>query len=421
MLTAALRPLWRHLIQHHIQLENGLTLLAEHVRTPSISFDLRMRCGSSADPHGARGAAHALEGWLWKGAGGFSARELGEAQDDLGLQRGGGAGFEYTRMSANLLSSDLEAAFALFAKVLLEPHLHAEDLEPLLELSRQDLLSLEDSPPDKLFSELRGRFYSSGHRDPVQGTLESLDNLTPEVVASLRSRHTPQGATLALAGNFDWEEVVRLVQKYFGGWSGEKVALEPVVLAPHFTGHLEQDSHQTHLALQYAGVHPSSSDWYAFILAQNVLSGNSSSRLFAEVREKRGLAYSVFASSELMGPLGFLSAYAGTTPERADETLTVLRSEIENLHLGVSAEELERSRISLLSSLIQSGESARARCGSLGRDFSWFGRTRTLEEVERALREVTLGQVNGFLESYPLKNPSILTLGRVMQDTAVMG
>jgi len=386
-----------------------------------------MRCGSSADPllpggQSSRGAAHALEGWLWKGAGGLSARGLAEAQDDLGLARGGGAGFEHTRLSANLLPDDLESAFALYAKVLLEPHLEGDDLEPLLELSRQDLLSLEDSPPDKLFAELRERFYSSGHRDPVQGTLKSLETLTPETVRTMRTRHTPQGATLALAGTFDWTEVQRLARKYFGGWTGEEVDLEPVVLEPRFEGHLEQDSHQTHLALQYAGVHPRSSNWYAFILAINVLSGNSSSRLFAEVREKRGLAYSVSASSELMGPLGFLSAYAGTTPERAEETLSVLRAEIETLHRGVSADELERSRISLLSSLIQSGESARARCSSLGRDYGWYGRTRTLEEVETALRGVKLEQVNTFLEGHPFENPSILTLGKsaVSRGVAVM-
>jgi predicted Zn-dependent peptidase len=400
------------------QLHNGLTLLGEFLPASSVSFEFRIPCGSSGDT--IPGQAFALENWLYKGAGAYSARGWAAALDSLGAQRIGGAGLEFTRLGATVLPEDLGAALELYADLILRPHLNDPDLTPILELARQDLESLEESPADLLFSELRLRSFSSPHRYAVQGTLESLAVLGatrgPEQVRQARSRHTPNGAIFSIAGNFVWDEVLATLERLFGDWQGSSIAKVPAVVTRPFSDHLEQESHQTHLALQYRGEHPHSPDWYTFSVLVSMLSGGSSSRLFQEVREKRGLAYSVAAEGQRIGQLGLLWVYAGTTFERAAETLAVLRLELEQIqaHLRdqqIGQSELERAKMGLLSGLLQSGESPRSRVASLSQDFAVLGRVRSLAEIETALQNVSLEVLQNYLAQDPLGQPSQLTLG----------
>jgi predicted Zn-dependent peptidase len=404
-------------LQQH-QHQSGLTLLGEFLPASSVSFEFRIPCGSSGDT--VPGQAFALENWLYKGAGAYSARGWAAALDSLGAQRIGGVGLESTRLGATVLPEDVGAALELYADLILRPQLNAADLTPILELARQDLESLEESPADLLFSELRLRSFSSPHRYATQGTLESLEvlggALGPDGVRLARERYTPKGAIFSIAGNFDWDEVVATLERLFADWQGSSVAQIPAVANPPFSDHLEQDSHQTHLALQYRGEHPHSPDWYTFSVLVSMLSGGSSSRLFQEVREKRGLAYNVAASSQRIGQLGVLWVYAGTTPERAAETLAVLRLEVEqlasNLEQNIFGQaELERAKMGLLSSLLQSNESPRSRVSALSQDFAVLGRVRPISEIEAALHRVSLEDLQNYLARDPLGQPSQLTLG----------
>lgn len=399
-------------------MQNGLMLLGERLEASSVSFEFRLPCGSSGDT--IPGQAFALENWLYKGAGAYSARGWAAALDSLGAQRIGGVGLESTRVGATVLPEDVGAALELYADLILRPQLNAADLTPILELARQDLESLEESPADLLFSELRLRSFSSSHRYAAQGNLESLAMLGralgPNIVRQARKRYTPKGAILSIAGNFDWDEVRVTLERLFGDWQGTSVAQIPAVANPPFSDHLEQESHQTHLALQYRGEHPHSPDWYTFSVLVSMLSGGSSSRLFQEVREKRGLAYNVAASSQRIGQLGVLWVYAGTTFERAAETLAVLRLEVEQIsqnirdqHIGQA--ELERAKMGLLSSLLQSNESPRSRVSALSQDFAVLGRVRPISEIEAALHHVSLEHLQNYLARDPLGQPSQLTLG----------
>ncbi|MER3483919.1 MAG: peptidase M16, partial [Meiothermus sp.] len=135
------------------------------------------------------------------------------------------------------------------------------------------------------------------------------------------------------------------------------------------------------------------------------------SRLFTEVREKRGLVYSVYASPNGVKGYSYLSAYAGTMPSRADETLRVLQGEIERLAEGVSEEELERAKIGLRTSLVMGEESARSRVGSITRDLYLIGRVRTLDEIEAEIAAVDTSRINRYLAESPYRNPWIGTLG----------
>jgi predicted Zn-dependent peptidase len=146
-------------------------------------------------------------------------------------------------------------------------------------------------------------------------------------------------------------------------------------------------------------------------MSVQALSGGMSARLFTEVREKRGLVYSVFAAYESLKSLGFTLCYAGTTPERSQETLDVLLAELSRLKEGVAQEEVDRGRTGLLSRLIMSGESTSARASSIASDYYLRGRVRSMDEIRSAIEAVTPDTVGEFLRKTPPANFTVVTLG----------
>jgi predicted Zn-dependent peptidase len=173
---------------------------------------------------------------------------------------------------------------------------------------------------------------------------------------------------------------------------------------------MTQDTSQVQIGIAYQAVEPDAPGWYENALALGALSGGMGARLFTEVREKRGLVYSVAAVSRALRGFGYTLGYAGTTTERADETLQVLLDELRKLSSGISGAEFERSRTGLLSQLIMQGESSGARAGALARDLFLLGAPRSIDDVKTKVESITLEGVNGFLHDYK-PNFTVLTLG----------
>lgn len=400
-----------------VTLSNDLILAVEEQPwNPGVAMQLLLPVGAITDPEGLEGAATLLEGWLWKGAGGRDARALAEAFDDLGVRRGSAAGLEYTMLGASFLAGQLEKVLALYADVLMHPALPEDAFEAVRQVALQELASLEDQPPKKMFTALRRAVFASPHGRNPSGSLEGLQAATPEALrADFARRYGARGTILALAGGVTLERAQAAVEATLGSWRGGEVALPaPVVSQPH-TLRLEQHSAQVQIGLIYPDVSIGHPEFYAARLAAQVLSGGMGARLFVEVREKRGLVYSVYASPNGVKGYSYLSAYAGTTPERAEETLRVLQAEIERLAQGVSAEELERARVGLRTMLVMQEESARSRVASMARDLYLIGRVRSLEEIEAEIAAVDLERINRYLAHNAYRNPWMAVLGPVNQ------
>lgn len=400
-----------------VTLSNGLILAVEEQPwNPGVAMQLLLPVGAITDPEGLEGAATLLEGWLWKGAGGRDARALAEAFDDLGVRRGSAAGLEYTMLGASFLAGQLEKVLALYADVLMHPALPEDAFEAVRQVALQELASLEDQPPKKMFTALRRAVFASPHGRNPSGSLEGLQAATPEALrADFARRYGARGTILALAGGVTLERAQAAVEATLGSWRGGEVALPaPVVSQPH-TLRLEQHSAQVQIGLIYPDVSIGHPEFYAARLAAQVLSGGMGARLFVEVREKRGLVYSVYASPNGVKGYSYLGAYAGTTPERAEETLRVLQAEIERLAQGVSAEELERARVGLRTMLVMQEESARSRVASMARDLYLIGRVRSLEEIEAEIAAVDLERINRYLAHNAYRNPWMAVLGPVNQ------
>ena len=398
---------------HTHTFDNGLELVVQEMAwLPSASFNLLLPLGVVTDPEGAIGSAAVLAEWLDRGAGERDSRTLSDDLDALGVRRGGGAGGESTVLSGSLLADALPEALALYADIVRRPHLSDAEFEPARTVVLQELASLDDSPAQRLFIALSKAYFASPHGRSSYGEADDLKKLTAERVRQDAARRLgPRGAILSVAGGVRFEEVKTLAENLFGAWTGDGVALPEVQVAATHTEHIAAPTSQTQIGASYEALPPGHPDWYKNALSVAVLSKGMGSRLFAEVREKRGLVYSVAALGRAVRGYGYTLAYAGTTPERADETLEVLLGELTRLRDGVSADELERARTGLLSGLVMDGESSGGVASGLARNTFLFGAPRPLETVRAELSAVTLDDLNTYLANRAEPQFTVLTLG----------
>jgi predicted Zn-dependent peptidase len=395
-------------------LPNGLSVVHEAMPwLGSVSFALLLPLGSVNDPKGQEGSASVLTDWLYRGAGELSSQAFSDKLDDLGIRRGGGTGKEFSTFSASLLNRSFAASLELYATMLRQPRLEPDEFEPARLLSQQELASLDDNPTQRLFETLSMRYFASAHGKSSYGTAEGLANLSvASVQQDYQKRISPKGAILSVAGGVSWDDVLKFSEKFFADWQGEVVYQPEVRLNVAHQDHIEQDIAQVQIGVAFEAVAPGKAGWYENALALNVLSGGMGARLFSEVREKRGLVYSVTAVSRAIRNFGYTLGYAGTTPERAEETLKVLLHELSRLSEGVSADELERARTGLLSQLIMQGEYSGARASALAKDTFLLGAPRSMEEIKAALVSISLQDLNGYLSEHYKPQFTVLTLGK---------
>ena len=242
--------------------------------------------------------------------------------------------------------------------------------------------------------------------------MESVGAITLEDINQFyQSNYRPNGLIIACAGKLEWEALKSHIGGLFDDWASQP---EPTIkLAPpeHGNDHIQHESEQTHIAIAYPGVAYSHDDYYLNRGAIGVLSGGMSSRLFTEVREKRGLCYTVFASCNTLKDKGSVLCYSGTTNERAQETLDVVIEELQKLSQGIEEDELRRLKVQIRSGMVMQQESCRGRASSIAGDWFHLGRVRTLDEVTDKINGLTVESINEYLAANPPRNFDIVTLG----------
>ena len=235
----------------------------------------------------------------------------------------------------------------------------------------------------------------------------------------VKNFYVPDQAILSIAGKIDFNEVQNMVDELFGSWQGtvqQELTEQPPAEGHH---HIEHDSSQTQIGIVFPSVPYSHPDYFLARSAIGVLSDGMSSRLFTEVREKRGLCYTVYAMCHTIKDYGCVLAYAGTTTERAQETLDVMLQEIRRLGEGIHDDELQRLKARIKTGLIMQQESSSSRSISMASDWHLLGRVRTLDELSTLLDEINSNSINDYLASNPPKQFKIVTLGQKALDTSL--
>lgn len=399
-------------VQTH-RFENGLTLLVEPMRAvQSAAFALAVPAGVVFEQAGLNGSAAVLCELMVRGAGDLDSRALSDRLDFLGVHRSESVGWHHMSFSGATLAENLLPALEIYADIVRRPHLPEAQFPAVVTGVEQSLRATEDEPRQKVIIELRRRCYDDPWGRPTDGTLSDLPNITLQSVRELFDRSVrPNDAILGIAGNVDFEAVKEVVEATLGDW-------EPGPVVPIVRGsrgpqrdHITTDSNQTHIGLAYDAVPYRDDNYYAAWAAVSVLSGGSSSRLFTEVRERRGLCYSVYATLNSLLEEGRVLAYAGTTPERAQETLNVTIDVIRKLADGIEQNELDRCKAGAKSALIMQQESTGARASSIIRDWFHLRRTVPLDEVHDRIDRLTVADVLRYVREHPPHDFTLLTIG----------
>jgi predicted Zn-dependent peptidase len=407
------------------RLPNGIEMLGQYMPSlSSITFGLQFDAAVVNEPEDKAGLAHLFEYMLFQGTKERDARALNEAFESLGARKGASTGLESAQVWAQIVNTKFDETLALISELVLTSTFPKDELEQMRSIIIQEIRRRDDEPMSRIFELGRANFYQgTALARPLLGTSESIKNLQRYDLRQFwKARYQPNNMLFTIAGKFDWGHVVKRVEELFGGWIGAATPSpdQRPTPAPHVA--LEhQEGKQEHIVLMVPFANYTDPDYYPALMVAEVLGGNMASRLFVEVREKRGLVYSVSASQSANKHIGGLRVYAGTTPEQAHECLQVIVNELRKMeHEGITADELERAKVQLKSETVMRSEGSGARMGAIARSW-WFERkVRTIQEVKEAIEAVTQESILDLLHHHSLVHPlTVAAIGPLSQEELV--
>ncbi|MEW5984055.1 MAG: pitrilysin family protein [Acidobacteriota bacterium] len=400
-------------------LDNGLRILTEsipHVRSVSIGVWLARGSRHEGDTH--PGIAHFVEHMLFKGTEARSAEEIAQTVDSVGGQLDASTGKENASYAIKVLDEHLPLAVDILADILLRPRLAAEDVEREKNVVVEEIKMVEDTPDD-LVHELFIQRYWAGHPlgRPILGTRESVEGLNPDVLRTyFREAYTASNLIVGAAGHLEHAQLRDLLERSFGGIergvpvaAGEPPAGVPSVLAR------SKDLEQSHICLGSTGYRQNHADRYTSLVLNTLLGGSMSSRLFQNVREKRGLAYSVGSGLSSFSDTGLLSIYAGCANERVGEVVEVILGELRSMvDMPVTATELRRAKDNVKGGLLLGLESTWHRASFLARQELYFDRQFSIDDTIAGINAVSVDDVGRVARDLLTRTPlSAVVLGQL--------
>ena len=380
---------------------SGLRVVTERMPgVRSATLGLWVLAGSRDEPPPISGSSHFLEHLLFKGTKTRSARDIAEAFDAVGGEANAFTAKEYTAYYARIRDRDLPMAVEHLADMVRNSVLRPSDFDAEKQVILEEINVHEDTPDDlvhDLFTETLWPGHPLGR--PVLGTKQSIQGATRDQVRRFYRRHyVPGSVVVVAAGNLRHEALLDLVAEHME--PGAVRTQEPVAWNLRAAGHVPAPSgrslvkrrktEQAHICLGTSGLSRTDPDRFAFGVVNAALGGGMSSRLFQEVREKRGLAYSVYSYHSMYAEAGLFCAYAGTTPGRAKEVLAIMRGELEDVASnGLQPEEFERAKGHMRGSLVLSLEDPAGRMSRLGKSEIGHGETLTVSQLLSRIQSVT--------------------------------
>jgi predicted Zn-dependent peptidase len=393
--------------------DNGLVLVAEPMMSlESAAFTFLVPAGCALDPEDRLGLSSFTCEMGLRGSGSRDSRQFVQDLENLGVERGESVSTSHTSFSGASLAKNLLPALSIFADLLRRPLFPREELEAARLVLLQELSAIEDEPGQKVMLELRRHQYPEPWGRSSHGEVAALESIGLAHIREYFDRHYhPNGTILGVAGHFDWRQLKDQVGRLFDDWAPRNAIEPPTGRSLAKRDHISHESNQTQIGIGFESLPYRHPDYFQAWGAIGVLSGGMSSRLFTEVREKRGLCYSVYATMHTLRDRGSVLCYAGTSAERAQETLDVTMAELINLAEGIRLDELSRLKARIKSSLIMQQESSSARSGAIARDWYHLGRVRTLDELGRLLDALSCESINAFLGDHPPRDFTVVTLG----------
>lgn len=395
-------------------LPGGLRVVTEYVPSVrSASVGVWVGVGSRDEGASVAGAAHFLEHLLFKSTPNRTAVEIAQAVDAVGGELNAFTAREHTCYYAHVLDTDLALAVDLVADVVLRGCCAADDVEVERDVVLEEIAMRDDDPEDALGDVfLTAMFGSHPVGRPVIGSVDSISTMTRDQLHSFHvRRYIPERMVVAVAGNVDHGEVVTLVREHFGrhlvrGRTPQRPRLGTGRVAGRPALRLvNRDAEQTHMLL---GMRTPGRHWehrWALLVLNTALGGGLSSRLFQQIRESRGLAYSVYSTVDTFSDSGALSVYAACLPERFGEVVAVTDDVLATVACdGITEQECRIAKGSLRGGLVLGTEDSASRMNRLGRNELNYGEHRDLSQSLASIDSVTLDEVNA-VASFLLRRP----------------
>ena len=399
---------------HSARLDNGIVLLGEDLPgLESVAIAFHTPAGAIHDGPGRCGLATLSGEMMLRGAGDRSSRAIVEALEGAGIQWAQSVSTSHASFAGAMVARQLPEALPIYADILRRPLLPDDELENARLMVLQNLAGTEDDPAHRAMSALRELHFPHPWGLPAEGRSADVEGIgIDEVRHFVRGHVRPAGTIIAVAGRLDWEDFVRRAERLFGDWDAGAVPPVAVGSRGDRVRHVSHDSQQTHIALAWS-VPPYREDAsYEASAALSVLGGGSSSRLFSEVRERRGLCYSVSAGYQTLRDAAAAVCYSGTSAARAQETLDVMLAEIARLPGTIEAAELDRVKARAKSALVMQQESSAARAGWIAKQWYHLGSVRSLAEELARYDRLTVASVESWLAANRPADISVVSLGK---------
>jgi predicted Zn-dependent peptidase len=396
-------------------LSNGLTVITDPMANlESAALGVWVSTGSRNELVAEMGLSHMLEHMAFKGTSGRSARQIAEEIEAVGGYLNAYTSREQTAFHARILKDDVPLALDIIADILVNPTFAAEELERERQVVLQELGQARDTPDDIVFDHLQSAIYKGQALGwPILGEEATVSAFTPDALRTYSARqYRADAMTLVSSGAVAHRDLLALAEEKFARLAtGGNPAMTPA----HYIGgdfRDEQDLEQAHIVYGFPGLPANDPDFHVAQLHATILGGGMSSRLFQEVREKRGLCYSIYAFTSNFQDTGFTGIYAGTGEKEAGELSAVIAGEMEAMTEAISEAELSRAKAQLKSGLLMGLERPGTRAEQIAGQIFTLGRLQNVAEIVAQIEAVDAAAIKRHAARI-MAQPSIAAMGPV--------
>jgi predicted Zn-dependent peptidase len=403
-------------------LDNGIRIVMEKIDyVKSASIGIWVNVGSNNENDETNGLSHFIEHMLFKGTENRKANEIAEDIDNLGGQLNAFTSKECTCFYVKVLDENIKDAVDILSDMFFNSLFQQEEIDKEISVVIEEIKMYEDSPEDVVHDKLTEViFNNSPMAYNILGTEENLKTFTTQkVVEYMKKNYTPYNTVIAVAGSFDEQEFVRMIEEKFKDWNNENIKhVDPEAEYKRNVVGVNKDLEQLHMCIGNKTIGRHDKNYYPLLVLNNLFGGTMSSRIFQEVREKKGLVYSIYSFVSNYSNTGIFSIYAGMSYNQAEDALrTVLKEMISIKNGNISDEEFNRAKQQIKGNYILGLESTSSRMSSIGRRELLYNEIQYPEEVIESINNVKKEDVlNVAVELFDIDSLSVTFTGNLNKN-----
>jgi len=405
------------------KLDNGLRVVTKSIDNfESVVLGYWVDAGAVCEDEKNNGISHFLEHMAFKGTTTRTAKQIAEAIESVGGYSNAYTSRETTAFHARVLKDDKNVAIDILSDIMQNPTFQKEELERERGVILQEISQTNDTPDDIIFDYFQNvAFPNQAMGRPILGPTSIVSKITSDDLRAYRDRYyNADNMLFCAAGNISHEEVLDYANKYFSNFSRKRTQVHDKKY--EYRGGLYsdvRDLEQSHAIIGFEGVPSLSEDYYKMAIFSSILGGGMSSRLFQEVREKRGLVYSVYSFTSSYRRNGLFGIYAATSKDKLSELATVATAELLKMRDNITEKEFNRTKTQFKASLLMSQENCAAVCEQIANQTMIFGSPLKREDILSRINAVTIYDIRKMADKIISSNISVITVGQGNTDLIV--